>query len=199
MSQELEKAAMRERLLLARLAVPLDERAALSARASERLLHLPPVAQATTIAFYAAVGSEADPTPAVEACVASGKRVVFPRVSASGRVLEFAVATHDELVPGAHRTREPPPLAPPVPLAEIDCIIVPGVAFDESCRRLGRGGGFYDATLAELSPRATRIGFALEPQIVPQVPSEGHDIPMHVVVTDARVLHAASAARTASH
>jgi 5-formyltetrahydrofolate cyclo-ligase len=190
---------MRERLLLTRLAVPLEQRAAMSARASERLLHLPPVAQAATIAFYAAVGSEADPTPAVDACAAAGKRVLFPRVSTSGRVLAFAVATLEELVPGAHRTREPPALAPRVPLEEIDCIIVPGVAFDASCRRLGRGGGFYDATLAELSPRSTRIGFALEPQIVSRVPSEGHDVPMHMVVTDARVLHAAVAASTASH
>ena len=194
-----DKALIRERLLLQRLRVSIEQRAERSSRACERLLALPCIADAQTIAFYAAVGSEADPSPAVEACVASGKRVVFPRVVGSGRVLDFAAATLDELVPGAHRTREPPALSPAVLLREIDCIVVPGVGFDAEGRRLGRGGGFYDATLAALPSRATRIGFAFETQILPFVPSEGHDIPMDVVVTDARVLLAAQTASTASH
>lgn len=194
-----DKALIRERLLLQRLRVPVDLRAELSSRASERLLQLGIIQEASTIAFYAAVGSEADPTPAVEACLAAGKRVVFPRCCAAERVLEFAPATLDELVPGAHRTREPPALAPAVARSEIDCVVVPGVAFDTDLRRLGRGGGFYDATLAALSSRVTRIGFAFDSQIVPFIPSEGHDVPVDVLVTDARVLHAATAARTASH
>jgi 5-formyltetrahydrofolate cyclo-ligase len=196
---EHDKALIRERLLLQRLRVSVELRAEGSSRASQQLLRLPTVAGARTIAFYAAVGSEADPTLAIEACQAAGKRVVFPRVRAAGRVLEFACATLDELVAGAHRTREPPSVAPSVSPEEIDCIVVPGVAFDAAGRRLGRGGGFYDATLAAFPARATRIGFAFESQIVPSLPSEGHDIPMDVVVTDARVLHANSAASTASN
>jgi 5-formyltetrahydrofolate cyclo-ligase len=194
-----EKAHLREELLLQRLGFPVEQRAELSFRASDRLLRLPILVQASTIAFYAAVGSEADPSSAIEACQVAGKRVVFPRISGEGRVLDFASATLDELVPGAHRTREPPAVAPSVSLGEIDCIVVPGVAFDVHCRRLGRGGGFYDATLAAFATRASRVGFAFDAQIVPVVPSEGHDIPMDVVVTDARVLHAANAASTASH
>jgi 5-formyltetrahydrofolate cyclo-ligase len=198
-NQNHEKAHLREELLLQRLRFSDELRAELSLRASDRLLRLPFIAQASTIAFYAAVGSEADPSSAIEACKAAGKRVVFPRCSGEGRVLHFAAATLDELVPGTHRTREPPAVAPPVSPGEIDCIVVPGVAFDLHCRRLGRGGGFYDATLAAFSTRASRIGFAFDAQVVSVVPSEGHDIPMDVVVTDARVLHAANAAGTTSH
>jgi len=194
-----EKTAMRERLLLRRLEVPAEQRASQSTLASGRLVALPCVQQAGTVAFYAAVGSEADPSPAVEACLSSGKRVVFPRITPGVLVLEFAAATPDELVSGPHRTRQPPPLTAVVHPGEIDCIVVPGIAFDPHGRRLGRGGGFYDATLAALPRRATRLGFALDIQIVPVVPSEGHDVPMDVVVTDARVLHVAQAADAASH
>jgi 5-formyltetrahydrofolate cyclo-ligase len=200
LSERNEKALIRERLLLDRLRIPLEDRAALSSRACERLLRIPAVTQATTIAFYAAVGSEADPSAAVEACAAAGKRVVYPRITTAPEpLLEFAPATLEELVPGAHRTHEPPALVQAVPLGEIQCVVVPGVAFDESGRRLGRGGGFYDATLARLSRSAVRIGFAYESQIVPFIPWEGHDVAVHVVVTDARVLDAMTAASTASH
>jgi 5-formyltetrahydrofolate cyclo-ligase len=84
--------------------------------------------------------------------------------------------------------REPPPDLPAVPLSEIELVLVPGVAFDGSGRRLGRGRGHYDATLAALSPAAVRIGLAFELQIVAAVPCEPHDMPLDAIVTERRVL-----------
>jgi 5-formyltetrahydrofolate cyclo-ligase len=64
---------------------------------------------------------------------------------------------------------------------------MPGVAFSEDGLRLGRGGGYYDATLREL-PGAVRVGLAFDVQVVPALLREAHDAPMDAVVTERRVL-----------
>lgn len=68
------------------------------------------------------------------------------------------------------------------PIEEIELIIVPGVAFDSRGGRLGRGKGFYDRLLK--SSKATKIGIGYEFQLVDQLPSEPHDIPMDFVITE---------------
>jgi len=77
-------------------------------------------------------------------------------------------------VRGPFGAAEPPPGAPEIDLAEIGCVVLPGVAFSLDGLRLGRGGGHYDATLAAM-PRAARIGVAFDLQIVPALPREPHD------------------------
>jgi 5-formyltetrahydrofolate cyclo-ligase len=67
-------------------------------------------------------------------------------------------------------------------------VLVPGVAFDARGRRLGRGRGHYDATLAGLPASARRVGLAFELQIVSAVPQEPHDALLDTIVTEARVL-----------
>lgn len=62
--------------------------------------------------------------------------------------------------------------------AEI-AVLVPGLAFDKSGRRLGRGGGFYDRFLARPDmAEAVRIGVCWSMQIVPEVPTENYDMVM---------------------
>lgn len=68
------------------------------------------------------------------------------------------------------------------PVEEIEVIIVPGVAFDRKGRRLGRGKGFYDRLLE--TAKATKIGIGYEFQLVDELPSEPHDIPMDMVITE---------------
>jgi 5-formyltetrahydrofolate cyclo-ligase len=63
----------------------------------------------------------------------------------------------------------------------------PGVAFSQDGLRLGRGGGYYDATLRGLDAVA-RVGLAFDVQIVPTLPREPHDAPMDAVVTETRLL-----------
>lgn len=76
----------------------------------------------------------------------------------------------------------------PVRLASIDAVVVPGLVFDESCHRLGRGAGVYDRFLAALDPSTRRIGVVPDARVVPQLPADSHDIPMHMVVTERRVI-----------
>jgi 5-formyltetrahydrofolate cyclo-ligase len=67
---------------------------------------------------------------------------------------------------------------------------VPGVAFDASGRRLGRGGGSYDRALAARGAATLAVGLAYDEQVVDEVPTDAHDVPVDVVVTPTRVLRA---------
>jgi 5-formyltetrahydrofolate cyclo-ligase len=134
------------------------------------------------------MGAEVDTAEIAQAGATRGKRLAYPRLLEGDRALGFAACQADALLPGALRTREPPPGAPVVPLGEVDLVLVPGVAFDARGRRLGRGRGHYDATLAGLPASARRVGLAFELQIVSAVPQEPHDALLDTIVTEARVL-----------
>ena len=71
-----------------------------------------------------------------------------------------------------------------------DIIIVPGLAFDESGNRLGRGGGFYDAYLRNF--HGPKIGICKQLQLVDELPVEDHDVKVDFVVTDQRIIEVTS-------
>lgn len=69
----------------------------------------------------------------------------------------------------------------------IDLIICPGLAFSPNGERLGFGRAYYDKFF-EQAPQAYRIGLAYDFQIVPDIPSEAHDVKVNAVVTPDRVI-----------
>lgn len=70
---------------------------------------------------------------------------------------------------------------------EIELIVVPAVAYDRRGNRLGRGKGFYDRLLA--TARATKIGIGYEFQLVDEIPTEAHDVPVDYVITQSMTIH----------
>lgn len=73
-----------------------------------------------------------------------------------------------------------------VDVDSIELIIVPAVAYDRRRNRLGRGKGFYDRLLAD--SKATKIGIAYHFQLVDEIPTDPHDIPMDMVITDLEII-----------
>ncbi len=69
---------------------------------------------------------------------------------------------------------------------DIELMIIPAVAFDRKGNRLGRGKGFYDRLLS--SSRATKIGVGYEFQLFDSIPSEAHDVPMDMIITQKTVI-----------
>lgn len=67
----------------------------------------------------------------------------------------------------------------------IDLALVPAVALGADCRRLGHGGGFYDAFLSGSGFAGVSCGVAFDQQVLPagQVPCEPFDAPVDMVVT----------------
>ena len=78
----------------------------------------------------------------------------------------------------------PPADAVAVPLTEIDVWLVPGVAFSRDGKRLGRGKGYYDSTLALRRTDAVTIGIAFELQVLDDVAVEPHDVMMDFIATE---------------
>lgn len=65
---------------------------------------------------------------------------------------------------------------------DIDLMIIPGLAFDRSGFRLGRGKGFYDKTLKQFSGQ--RVGLAYSFQVLDQLPHEEWDEKVNWLVTE---------------
>ena len=76
----------------------------------------------------------------------------------------------------------------PVPAEDIDLIVTPGLAFDATGGRLGRGGGYYDTFFANKDLDAVEMGFCFSEQIVEEVPMNEHDRRVDVVVSDDGVI-----------
>jgi 5-formyltetrahydrofolate cyclo-ligase len=72
----------------------------------------------------------------------------------------------------------------PAAMADIELVVVPGVAFARNGARLGRGGGFYDRLLAHPQLKALRVGLCFEECLAENLPEDAHDQRMHWVVTD---------------
>lgn len=135
------------------------------------------------ISFYWPIRTEIDPRPVMEA-MAESRVVCLPLTHGRAAPLTFRRWT-----PGAAMGTDG--FGVPVPEdteAVIPAVlVVPMLAFDRECHRLGYGAGHYDRTLAELRPkgRVTAIGFAFEAQRSDTpLPSEPTDQPLDLIVTD---------------
>ena len=106
-----------------------------------------------------------------------GKNIYLPKVS--GEDLQIIKYDGTNLQQGSFKIYEP--VGEPVEPSIIDIIIVPGIAFDMSCNRMGRGRGFYDRLLR--ATKALKIGVAFDCQIQKVVPTDDHDIPMNFVIS----------------
>jgi 5-formyltetrahydrofolate cyclo-ligase len=183
MGQEFgSKEALRSRVLAARSAVSEADREALAAVLAARVLALPEVSSAAVVAAYVGTGTELPTLPLLDALRARGVSVLLPVLLEDGAL---AWGRYDgRLVAGRLGLREP--ASPGASLASADVVVVPGVAYDASGRRLGRGGGSYDRALASLTVPV--VAMAPDSEVVEEVPVEPHDRPVDVVVTPTRVL-----------
>lgn len=108
------------------------------------------------------------------------KRIVLPLVK--GDELEFRYYEgEDSLQIGAFGIEEPTGSLVEN-LHEIELSIIPGVAFDCSGNRLGRGKGYYDRALTKL--QSYRIGVCFQLQLLPHIPVEATDLPMDEIWTE---------------
>jgi len=75
---------------------------------------------------------------------------------------------------------------------ELDCVLVPLVAFDKNCERLGMGVGYYDRTFSFLQNikrphKPLLIGLAYEFQKIEVCEPKEWDIPLDYIVTDTKI------------
>jgi 5-formyltetrahydrofolate cyclo-ligase len=188
------KAGLRARLREARAAIPGPQRREAAVRVAAGVLGLLDGRMPRGVLAYAAMPEELDPSVLVGLLRRDDVRIAFPRVCGPG-ALALHWAGSEELAPGYCGLFEPPETCPEAGFAEIDLVLVPGVAFDAACHRLGMGGGFYDRLLHAIPTSVMTVGLAFDEQVVDAVPHEAHDAVLDAVVTPGRVLRRGSAPR----
>jgi len=160
-----------------------DERSrALCARA----LELPELTAAKTVVAFAAFGKEPRLELLLRALNARSAITGLPRVDGQDLTLHRYLEG-EPLEESGYGITEPLASAPRIAEADIDVILVPGLCFDGSGYRVGYGKGFYDRLLPKL-PRARRVGICYDHELLGELPSTSHDVPVHIVVTDKRAL-----------
>jgi 5-formyltetrahydrofolate cyclo-ligase len=176
--------------------------AAASAHACTHVRELLPPARGLRVMLYLAVhgSSEINPEALALEYAQAGGVVCFPRIDwANSSMAAWAVDPGDTRTEIRRHGVPEPVTGDPVDPATLDLIVVPGVAFDPSGGRLGRGGGFYDRFLAPVvrsadtskGDRAARpllCGICLEDQLVTRVPVFAQDVRMNAVATNRRLI-----------
>jgi 5-formyltetrahydrofolate cyclo-ligase len=182
------KAALRARLLAARLALTPDEVRRRGEAAQAAMAALLESAAPRTVALYGAMRKEV-PTDALHRRLAArGVRVAYPLVTRGRPTLSFHVVDDPSaLAPAGFGVPSPDPRATEeAPVSSLDVVVVPGLAFDRAGRRLGYGAGYYDRTVAGLPP-ARLVGLGYDFQVVDALPVEPHDLRLSAVATEAGV------------
>jgi 5-formyltetrahydrofolate cyclo-ligase len=177
------------------------ERLAQEASLKQRFPLLPGYDRAEIVLLYAnAFPEEIDTAALIEHSVRAGKRVVCPRVD---RVLQrlrlYQIRDFSaDMEPGNLGIPEPRIGCPEIPASDVDWVLVPGLAFDLSCNRLGRGAGYYDRLLPCLRPGVNCWALCYECQIIDRLPVAPHDVPVDGIASSTRTLQRQSYDRPSS-
>ena len=70
---------------------------------------------------------------------------------------------------------------------DLEIAICPVLAVSENMERLGMGGGFYDKFVEDY-PKMRLIALAYEWQVQKELPTEPHDKPLDLIVTEDRII-----------
>jgi len=145
-------------------------------------------------ALYRALPGEVPTERIRRAYLAAGASLYYPRVTGRGTLAFYPHREGDGWETGPYGIPEPVNPGGSKPRrGGWDIVVVPGVAFDRRGNRLGHGFGYYDRFLGRLSARVLRIGLACARQLVPEVPVDAWDIPVHALVTEEGVIRVADA------
>lgn len=147
--------------------------------------------------MYRALAGEVPTERIRNAYLAAGTRLYYPRVEGNGTLAFYPHREGDGWETGPYGILEPSIPAGAEPLKSgWDIIVVPGLAFDRRGNRLGFGFGYYDRFLRGLPESVPRVGLACESQLVPEVPVDAWDVPVHALVTEEGVIRVVNASGT---
>lgn len=144
-----------------------------------RLKEEPHFRQANTILLYHALPDEVNTSSLLDEL--KDKTILLPRV-VNEEEMELRYYTgRQDLQTGAFGIMEPCG-EPFTEYQQIDVAVIPGMAFDETGHRLGRGRGYYDRFLSRV-PYLYKIGLCFHFQLMGNVPTDENDIPMDLVIS----------------
>ena len=195
------KKALRKQTADALKALQRTAVAAQSAAVLAELASVPAYTAARSASIYLPMdgSSEVDTWPIVAALMSRGVTVAVPRVVGpkSAEMQMLRLSSYEQAV-SLPRTKWGIP-EPDESLAAgmedmtsapFDLLLVPGMAFDARCNRIGHGRGYYDCFISRQrglperrgGARLTVIGLGLTPQLVEKVPVAETDERLDMVV-----------------
>lgn len=177
----MDKKELRRQIRAAKALVTFDEKLERSQTVMKQVERLPQFAKADTILLYWSMDDEVQTHDFVNNWYTE-KTVLLPCVD--GDDLKLRQYTGAECLRAGEQFGIGEPVGPEfTELDRVQMIVVPGVAFDRQCNRMGRGRGFYDRLLKS-TPNAFKVGVAFDFQLVDEVPVEAFDVKMDCVVAE---------------
>lgn len=147
------------------------------------LTESPEFKDSQVIASYRSFDDEPDTTSLNELILKSGRELLLP-VRLPDNSLEFRIWDGDSSNLVRNGKLEEP--SGERYLGPIDLMIVPALAVDKKGDRLGRGGGSYDRALASFS--GVSIALVYEDELLAELPTEVHDVPVKLILTPERLI-----------
>ncbi|MGH7133789.1 MAG: 5-formyltetrahydrofolate cyclo-ligase [Phycisphaerales bacterium] len=187
-----QKAALRRHFRSLLAAMAAADRAEENQRICASLRASGPWRRAGTVMVYAPTGHEPDITALAVEAIGAGRHVCVPAIDwESGTMAASVIGDwNTDLIAGAHGVREPRMGLQTVEPEELDVVLVPGLAFDRSGGRLGRGAGFFDRYLSRLTGRTAVVGVCFGCQLVGRVPRDSKDLAVGWLATATSVAQA---------
>ncbi|MBS7367005.1 MAG: 5-formyltetrahydrofolate cyclo-ligase [Prevotella sp.] len=179
----MEKKELRRHIRAEKQKYSKAELAQFSAEIVQVLLRHPRVIEAQTILLYHALPDEVDTTALLSALQSQGKTLLLPKVISDTDMTIHRYHGEETLRKDDSFGIMEPDNAPFTDYSSIDLMIIPGMAFDNQCHRLGRGKGYYDRFLSKVPADKYKLGVCFPFQMLPEVPSEATDILMNEVVS----------------
>lgn len=176
-----DKKELRKEIRLLKKQYTESELKKLSLPIVRKLLELSCIKEARTIMMYCSLPDEVYTLDAIRQLKKEGKRIVLPVVTSDTEMELHTYKDDEDLRLGSFNILEPCGETFK-DYADIDVIIVPGMAFDDSNNRLGRGKGYYDRFLEKVKEKY-KIGICFPFQHLHTLPSNEHDIKMDIVIS----------------
>lgn len=178
---------LRKSIRLRRNALSEKEQIQAGLALTQRLAEHNKIKKAKKVAIYLSNDGELSTSMFIEWCWQENKEVYLPVVHpfSLGNLLFLRYKKDTTLVPNKYGILEPTlDVTQVCPLAKLDVICTPLVAFDKTGARLGMGGGFYDRSLVNWQQtQLYPLGLAHDCQLVEKVPIEDWDIPLPEIIT----------------
>lgn len=176
----MDKKSLRQYIRNAKRQFTQSELSELSFRIVSSLMDNAELCRASNVMLYYPLSDEVDVTPLLDALYANGKVVYLPKVISDTEMTLHEYTGKHSLAKGSFGILEPS--TPAVDdIGKVQVAIVPGMAFDRNCHRLGRGKGYYDRFLAR-NNNIYKIGVCFPFQMVKEVECDEFDVMMNCVV-----------------
>lgn len=164
-------------------------RSRVSGEIASRVTTLPEWLVCTAVFLYFPMHSEIDTTILMVRAWEDGKKVYLPCIREAALVFRH-YASGDRLESGPAFSIPQPPAGCPESEPSMEpggIVIVPGLAFDRSGNRLGRGGGHYDRYLRLHGSARLTVALAHSSQLLDRVPHDDRDEKIDIIVTEKAV------------